>query len=87
MSEYIDRETLLDHLRKDPLFPIVKQYNVDGVIEAFPAADVRPVVTCRDCRFWTKQEASCQGYCELLGMFPTGAWFCGNGRKAEEAEK
>lgn len=45
--------------------------------------DVRPVVTCSDCKWWTKQEASLQGRCELLQMYPTGAWFCANGKREE----
>ena len=52
-------------------------------IEGFPAADVRPVVTCADCKWWTKQEASLQGRCKLLQIYPTGAWFCANGKREE----
>lgn len=48
-----------------------------------PAADVRPVVTCSDCKWWTKQESSLQGRCELLQMYPTGAWFCADGKREE----
>lgn len=59
--------------------------SVIRVIEAIPAADVRPVVTCAECKWWTKQEASLQGRCELLQMYPTGAWFCANG-KEEDSE-
>jgi hypothetical protein len=46
------------------------------------AADVRPVVLCRDCRWWTKQEKSLQGRCELAGFYPTGEWFCANGERS-----
>ena len=53
------------------------------VIEAIPTADVRPVVTCGECKWWTKQEASLQGRCELLQIYPTGAWFCANGKRGE----
>lgn len=38
------------------------------------------VVKCRNCKFWTKQEDSLQGRCELFGSYPTGGWFCANGR-------
>lgn len=51
------------------------------LIKSIPAADVRPVVLCRDCRWWTKQENSLQGRCELAGFYPTGAWFCANGER------
>lgn len=49
----------------------------------YTVADVRPVVTCSDCKWWAKQEASLQGRCELLQMYPTGAWFCANGKREE----
>ena len=43
MAEYIEREKLIEHLRKDPLFDLVERYGITGVIESIPAADVRPV--------------------------------------------
>lgn len=45
--EYIDREKLIEKLRKDPLFDLVERYGITGVIESIPAADVRPVVRGR----------------------------------------
>lgn len=57
--------------------------DVLDAVEDFPAAAVRPVVTCAECKWWTKQEASLQGRCELLQMYPTGAWFCANGKREE----
>lgn len=44
MAEYIDRDAFIEHIRKDPLFGLVEQYGVTGVIKAFPATDVQPVV-------------------------------------------
>ena len=43
MAEYIDRKALIEHLEKDPLYDLVEQYGVTGVIESFPAADVQPM--------------------------------------------
>lgn len=43
MAEYIEREKLIEHLQKDPLFELVERYGITGVIESIPAADVRPV--------------------------------------------
>lgn len=43
-----------------------------------------PVVRCKDCEWWTKQSDSAQGRCGLLGIYPTGARFCGNGKRAEK---
>lgn len=44
--------------------------------------DVRPVIKCKNCRWWTKQEKSLQGRCELGGFYPTGEWFCANGERS-----
>ena len=43
MAEYINRNAVIEHIRKDPLFDIVEQYGITGVIESFPPADVQPV--------------------------------------------
>lgn len=34
--ELIDRDALLETLKKDPLFPLVEQYGITNVIEAQP---------------------------------------------------
>ena len=52
-------------------------------VDSCPTADVIEVVRCKDCEWWTKQEDSAQGRCALLGIYPTGDWYCGNGRRSE----
>ena len=39
------------------------------------------IIRCRDCDWWTKQEDSAQGRCELMQMYPAGGWYCGNARR------
>ena len=78
MAEYISREAALEAAKKSHLY-----FDIKPIINSIPAADVRPVVTCAECKWWTKQEASLQGRCELLQMYPTGAWFCANGKREE----
>lgn len=53
-------------------------------IDAQPTVDAVPVVRCKNCKWWAKQEESIQGRCALLGMYPTGAWYCANGAKMDE---
>lgn len=43
MAEYIEKTSFIEHLKKDPLFDLVEQYGITGVIESFPAADVQTV--------------------------------------------
>lgn len=79
-GDYISREAAIT------TYKTFGHLNLHNVIEAFneiPAADVRPAVLCRDCKWWTKQKASLQGRCELLQMYPAGAWFCANGKREE----
>lgn len=53
-------------------------------IDNAPTVDAVPVVRCRDCRWWTKQEKSIQGRCALTGTYPTGGWYCGNGERRDD---
>jgi len=52
-------------------------------IETAPTVDAVPVVRCKDCKWWTKQEKSIQGRCALTGTYPTGGWYCGNGKRED----
>lgn len=58
--------------------------DVQEVLDAQPTADAVPVVRCKDCRWWTKQEKSIQGRCALTGTYPTGGWYCGNGERRDD---
>ena len=88
MAEYIEREKLIEHLKKDPLFDLVERYGITGVIESIPAADVRPVVLCGVCEL--------HGHCYTEDVFAfarlaEGNRFCSvgkvktNGAKREES--
>lgn len=60
---------------------VLKQTITD--ISHAPTIDAVPVVLCKDCKWWTKQEASIQGRCALAGIYPTGGWYCGNGKRED----
>lgn len=58
MAEYIEREKIqkrlnriveVNNLRTDRAW--FTPYGVNALIEEIPAADVRPVVLCRDCKY------------------------------------
>lgn len=40
----IDADALMKRLKKDPLYPLVERYNIDGFINAEPTVDAVPVV-------------------------------------------
>lgn len=80
MKEHIEREAARAKLI------INDELHAADLIKSIPAADVRPVVLCKDCYWWTKQDSSLQGRCSRLGIYPTGYWFCANGQRKQEAE-
>lgn len=49
MAEYIQRETLLEHAEYDNNYRLIIPAEA---IKAAPAADVVPVVRCKDCVHW-----------------------------------
>ena len=49
--------------------------------------DVIPVTKCKRCKWWTPHPYSLQGRCELYKTYPTGEWYCANGRVDEEVEQ
>ena len=53
-------------------------------IDNAPTIDAVTVVLCKDCKWWTKQEESIQGRCALTGTYPTGGWYCGNGKREDD---
>lgn len=48
--------------------------------------EMSELILCKDCEFWEQQEKSLQGRCCLLQMYPTGEWFCGNGKRKENKQ-
>ena len=57
-------------------------------VEDFPAADVRPVVTCADCKYNTREVNDLFGnkaiQC-ITGLTHRHDWFCADGVKKEES--
>lgn len=52
----IDADALMEHIMKDPLFPLVEQYGISGVLNAQPTIDAVPVIRCKDCKWYIKKE-------------------------------
>lgn len=42
MQRLIDANALKENLHKDPLYPLVGNYGIDGVIDAQPTIEVKP---------------------------------------------
>ena len=86
-SDLIDRQAALD---------IFDDYNVSveyGELKAYSrdrkrlcelSTSQKKIVKCKDCRWWKKMKSSGQGRCKLLGIYPTGGWYCANGSMQKE---
>ena len=85
MAEYIEREALITKFKKMELgeHGLVKRLFADGVyavIAAFPAADVAPVVRCKNCRSYNKPKT---GWCEVHLDREHPDDFCGYGEQKD----
>lgn len=72
MAEYIEREAVIHKMKMDIRPPF-------AVVRDFPAADVVPVVRCKDCKFWDF------GDCYRLELSRTDD-FCSYGERKEGAD-
>ena len=67
---------------------------MEWIIEAETLGDLvdglwtggKRLVRCKDCKWWTKQEASLQGRCDAYGMYPTGEWYCARGERKDDED-
>lgn len=87
MSEYIDRQALLDAI---PPTKEDKQISLCGAVADFislvcdvPAADVVPVVRCKDCEHWGTRKADGYGFCCIWGASVKENAFCSSGVKED----
>lgn len=83
MSDYIEREAVLSHYKKCS-FAMVKA--VIAYIEDIPAADVAPVVRCKDCK-WYVEDREFPPFCDntICGMqHPNDETFCSYGERRDD---
>lgn len=80
MSEYIKRQDAYDAV----LFAMCGtgyQSDATWAIDCVPAADVAPVVRCKDCEHWGTRKADGYGFCCIWGTSVEGNAFCSSGVK------
>ena len=91
MNDLISRQAAIDAIERLQM-PIMRsqdnaeQFKFTGMAEAREAIIGLPsaqpeIITCKDCEWWEKQKDSAQGRCELMQMYPTGGWYCGNAQR------
>ena len=80
MAEYIEREAVIEFGEQQlkRLDDGEAYRRLDFWLNSIPAADVRPVVLCKDCvHRYVRDWPSCQGR--------RGDFFCADGKKREES--
>ena len=52
-------------------------------------SDYAPVVRCKDCRWWDKEQSAdgFNGFCVNTGMCSAPDWFCADGERRDSNEK
>ena len=87
MAEYIEREAFKAEIRRLSTH-YLNEWDTIGVLAAadrIPAADVRPVVTCADC----KHNNACltQAFVEDASRVPfdRNTFFCADGKRDDDA--
>lgn len=78
-DEYISRKAALTALQDSDLFNTTERQL--RAIRELPAADVAPVVRCKDCRH-SKYAAWCEGYacCRTVGEYHHADFGCTAGK-------
>ena len=85
MADYIRREDTLFALRKaergGSMTALTRLERAYAEIREMPAADVAPVVRCKDCRH-SKYAAWCEGYacCRTVGEYHHADFGCTAGK-------
>lgn len=80
MAEYIDRQAAIE-IASGYCHPA----NIAAELAKLPAADVRPVVLCRDCKH-SAVDLENMRYCKRVTYYNhvQDDWFCADGEKREE---
>lgn len=93
MAKYIEREAALRVLCDacgNAACPkgLIPQCSYYEKMQSIPAADVRPVVLCKDCQYWKQWDNTSHSLCTyVLGasFVRKADDFCSRGEKREES--
>ena len=96
MAEYIEREAAIAFMNEvEPciccnpdgvVFAATKDSSMLEFLRAIPAADVVPVVRCKDCRKGIPDGEHATAY-SCYGIWHKPDWFCAGGERKDGDEK
>lgn len=79
MDDLISRQQAIEKFAMTaPQMSTIHIYEAVDILDSLPTVQ-KKIVKCKDCRWWKKMKSSGQGRCKLLGIYPTGGWYCANG--------
>ena len=81
MDDFISRAAAIQMVKEKPDMTPDEKAGVVARLHAIPAADVRPVVLCRDCIFRSNEWTGCP---KLNGTITGDDFFCKCGIKKRE---
>lgn len=81
MTRLIDANALLERIKKDPLFPLVEEYGISGVIKAEPTVDAVPVRHGKWIYYYRVEEGRALRCSECKMVF-----WVGDGREGNSAQ-
>ncbi len=84
MDEYISRKGAVDELQEKVFHNLTDEYyGTMQVLNELPAANVAPVVRCRDCKYWCNGDVIVGCYWDVDGGQPEEMDFCSRGERKE----
>ena len=93
MSKYIDKSAVIAKIDEFVKQNAAYGFSVDifgimmkKMVEKLPAADVAPVVRCKDCERWGTRKADGYGFCCIWGASVKGDAFCSSGVKSAKID-
>ena len=98
MAKYIERDWLIDMIserNRNTCNGKMSCIQMKRMVESIPAADVAPVVRCKDCKHWKPSGSKAGnsfsdmeyiGGCEFTNYFRRESDFCSYGERKEGAD-
>lgn len=81
MAEYISRDTAIARLtRLEVTDNLATMADAKREIADMSAADVEPVVRCKDCKWYHAERG---GFCDYHAAGVSPDWFCWNGERKD----
>lgn len=83
-------DKLKDDLPDDERISDMVMAHNEGIMEYQTALSLLPtepeIITCKNCKWWTKQQDSMQGRCALFRHYPTGYWWCAAAKRRRDEQ-